>query len=1207
MLEVRVGKGLASKGFPIIVEDMQFSGRMKFKIKLQIPFPHIEKLDVCFLEPPEFDYALKPVGGDLFGVDIGFLPGLNSFIREMVHANLGPMFYAPNVFTVELAKMMAGAPTDTAIGVLQVTLHRAHGLKNSDKFSGTPDPYATISLNDRAVLAKTKTIHESADPRWNETKFILINNFNDPLTINVFDYNDIRKDKELGKATFALDVLEKDPVHENLTLEVISNNKTRGQVVADVKFFPVMKPIVLEDGTIEPVPETNTGILRYTIHQCKDLDGSKSMVGALSPYAIPYVNDKALPQTKIMKRTNNPIWGEVRELIVGNRSTAKLAIRIKDDRGLQADPVLGEYKVGLDDLMERMAKGQDWFDLAGVKTGRVKITAEWKPVELKGALGGSGGYVTPIGVMRVHLLNARGLKNLEAMGKSDPYVRILLSGIEKRRSVTFYNDLNPDWDEILYVPVHNTKEKITLEVMDEEKMGKDRSLGHLDVLCADYIKQAENGEYLAHDDNEMKSDNLVYGAKKTPKGKLNYSVSFFPCVNVADAEEEGEKKEATSGDASPVVSGSTTPGPMTPGPITPVTGRKSGESSQETLSVDSAPAAGEAASADAADLVADVKAEAAQAAADGPPKVKLTPDELLRHGKEVQFVPLINFPLIQLIQIAVLLFSRSLKEASFIKIVILRLSWTIISTHHTPQRSDRRCRRLTIVSLPCFSSDIHTKRFLVGEAVVRELEWSKITLRIREDNKKEAEGDDEDHFIGRLKGNTFDTLKQCLNNPTVLTLRGKDGENKVKISLKYIPIQMKLDPRESVNNMGTLRVDVLDASNLPAADRNGKSDPYCTFELNDEKVFKSKVQKKTLHPAWNEFFETKIASRTAADFKISVYDWDMAGDDDFLGQSPINLSALEPFKQTLVNLKLRGKRGEVGDYGEVRLRFMFRSDYVTRSRQGSSTFGGTFAVPGKIVAAGAAVPLKGVGLAAGGVMKGASFLKNGFSRKSKEESISGLDPEELRQIEESSKAVAGEKDVGLVVPEGMADKYASASDDERGNRLTRSLTPSKNRSVTPTGFGSPHGRTKSINSVYSTSGSPSPGAEAGRATIRLISATGFPSSANVQARIRLAGKSKDLYKSKGIKGGNVNWDETTSIACTADQQFLLKIIDDHFIRGDKDLGETMFVLDDTGAGVEKEVAVGEGRVKFKAVFTAGSQASPDVSKKKKRNGLLRRV
>ena len=44
VLEARIGKGIVSQGIPIIVEDMQFSGLMKFKIKLQIPFPHVSGL-----------------------------------------------------------------------------------------------------------------------------------------------------------------------------------------------------------------------------------------------------------------------------------------------------------------------------------------------------------------------------------------------------------------------------------------------------------------------------------------------------------------------------------------------------------------------------------------------------------------------------------------------------------------------------------------------------------------------------------------------------------------------------------------------------------------------------------------------------------------------------------------------------------------------------------------------------------------------------------------------------------------------------------------------------------------------------------------------------------------------------------------------------------------------------------------------------------
>lgn len=85
---------------------------------------------------------------------------------------------------------------------------------------------------------------------------------------------------------------------------------------------------------------------------------------------------------------------------------------------------------------------------------------------------------------------------------------------------------------------------------------------------------------------------------------------------------------------------------------------------------------------------------------------------------------------------------------------------------------------------------------------------------------------------------------------------------------------MELDPSESINNMGTLRVEVLDAADLPSADRNGFSDPYCKFRIEDKEIFKTKVQKKTLHPAWNEFFETPIKTRIGSDFRVDVYDWD---------------------------------------------------------------------------------------------------------------------------------------------------------------------------------------------------------------------------------------------------------------------------------------------------------------------------------------------
>jgi Ca2+-dependent lipid-binding protein len=70
VLSVRVGKGLATAAMPILLEDITFTGLMRIQMKLMTNFPHVQVVDICFLEKPVIDYVLKPVGGDTFGFDI---------------------------------------------------------------------------------------------------------------------------------------------------------------------------------------------------------------------------------------------------------------------------------------------------------------------------------------------------------------------------------------------------------------------------------------------------------------------------------------------------------------------------------------------------------------------------------------------------------------------------------------------------------------------------------------------------------------------------------------------------------------------------------------------------------------------------------------------------------------------------------------------------------------------------------------------------------------------------------------------------------------------------------------------------------------------------------------------------------------------------------------------------------------------------------
>jgi C2 domain len=451
-----------------------------------------------------------------------------------------------------------------------------------------------------------------------------------------------------------------------------------------------------------------------------------------------------------------------------------------------------------------------------------------------------------------------------------------------------------------------------------------------------------------------------------------------------------------------------------------------------------------------------------------------------------------------------------------------------------------------------------------GDAFVRELDMSQITLRLSEKTAKEQDEEESEEFIAQLKGQTLLTLQQCLYKPTELTLKGKNGAlSKVVVKLRYLPVKMQLDPSESINNSGTLRVDVLDAADLPSADRNGFSDPYCKFRLNDKEVHKTKVQKKTLHPAWNEFFEIPVPSRTAANFTCDIYDWDFGDKADHLGTTKIDLAALEPFRPHEESYPLDGKSGA------VRLKMLFKPAYVTRHRQGSSTFSGTFAPAGKVVGA----PVKVVGGVGSGVAKGASFLKRGFTRSNKASRDEPMDPNgTVPEVTEPTP---------INTPEGTPVKAAVFADGAVSPSLT---THTRSRS-----FGSNLG------------GAPK-GAEAGTANVTVVSATGYPAGADVRVYIKMIGGkgAKEVHKTKAIKSssGKVEYaldHETFKVACSADTQFQV-VVKDHGTLREKDLGEGLFFVSDQGSGAEHTVAAGEGSVVLKSSFTAaGGGVSDDRS------------
>ncbi|OKP14586.1 hypothetical protein PENSUB_13938 [Penicillium subrubescens] len=1168
VLEVRVGKGMVSKGLDVIVEDMACSGLMRVKVKLQLPFPHIERVDVCFLSKPEIDYVCKPLGGDHLGFDINFIPGLESFIKEQIHNNLQPMMYDPNVFPIEIAKMLAGNPVDQAIGVVAVTLHGAHQLKNPDKFSGTPDPYAVVSLNNRTELGRTKTVHDTDSPRWNETIYVIITGFSDALTIVPYDWNEYRKDKELGTATFALSKLEDEPLHEGIYLEVMASGRHRGAVQADIRFFPVLEGSKLESGETEPPPEMNTGIAQFTVEQAKDLDGSKSFVGKLNPYAVLLLNGKEIHITNKLKRTNNPIFQNAsKEFLVTDRKNARLGLIIKDDRDLMADPIIGRYQIKMNDMMKMMEQGKDWFHLHGVKEGRAKLKLQWKPVALSGVAGGAG-YVDPIGVMRFHFKGATDLRNLEAMGKSDPYARIMLSGLTRGRTVTFRNNLNPVWDEVVYVPIRSSREKLVVEVMDEEKINKDRSLGWVELKAADFVREGETGEFEIDDEKQLVTSPLRYGQGNF-KGHINYTVSFYPTIPVSNPEDEAEAEEQEEGE----LAGTDTPRKSTDSKTRP------GHS--KSASVDS---------------------KASKALSNGVTTNGVTNGEPTTNGR-ASLETNASRPLTQDSDVASVRSVASIPKMDLSKEDLPKYeSGFVVFKFHHGEFAHSNVQLEVVIDdymFPAYTSPkIHSKTLNstdVGEAFIRELEFSKMTLRLV--HKNDPHESSEENTVAKLTGNTLTTLQHILYEPKELVLRSNSGElSKITVSARYIPVRMTLDPRESINNMGKLHVKVNKGVNLPIADSNGKSDPYCRFFIGDDDkrhIYKTEVIKKNLNPVWNEAFEAEIKTRIDSKFRVEVWDYDRGVGDDRLGEALVDLEPLEPFQPrevvvTLINPSKDAKPPTNGQPSTIHLTLLFKPDYVMRLSQGSATFvGGIGGKVGGTAKTIGGVPLKVGGAVVGGAAHGATSIGGKIFGRFHKDKHADDDTASLADgaVEEPTN---GGLVSGAPLVEGTRNTPAVALVDGTSTPPTPS-TPQKE-----------HTRNRSTASIYgdrlSVFGGGSRG-DTGTAHITIVSASGFPSSANLRVIVRVQGSKggKEVHKTKAHKAGDdgVQYDESFKVPkVTAGSQYQIRVVDHSTFGSDEVLGEGFFLVADQGseAGVDKPVVVGSGSVVVRSSFDAPESA-----------------
>ncbi|KAJ2521457.1 Tricalbin-2 [Coemansia sp. RSA 1939] len=955
VLTVRVGKGFIGAGMPILVEDMVFRGKMQVKLHLGPVFPHVRTADVCFLERPAIDFSLKPVGGDTFGFDIAHIPGLRTFILDILHGTLGPMFYAPNHFTVDVEQIISGAVANipTAKGVLVASLHSARGLPKMDTF-GKADPYVRVStIKHPDTFVRTRTLEKTLAPSWGETLVLLIYSKTDTIQFEVFDWNNVGKDDKIGFVSYPMQTLLEQPEAEGLTMPIKMGETERGQLSFSMAYFPVSvrtthAAAVDENGEpLDPSAEasniedtdldadtdvvSNTGLLRLFVRSASGLAATPALARKMSVRAVAYVHDKKQPAIECpeVKGTDAPSWEVGKEIFIPDRDAAAIFLRIID---AGSDRTVGSLRLKVDDALAHQAgeSGSDWYPLDGHAKAQVRLNVKWRPIlmdpDIASSLG-SGKRLpgAPIGLVKLTCHEGRNLKNVEAASgrKSDPYMRVMVQNQIRGKTRYIANSLDPVWNETLFVPVHRVTETLALECLDWNRVERDKPLGEAMLKVSRLMGRKatdEDGDsvFVKTEPVEMWAGLRQRNGKV--KGEIRFRAAFVPLINFDDMLSEADRArgmlEMKIGDGGLVLGAEE--------PATSSSASSVSSSDEEKQAPKHSATPPQQQQQRGANMPRDETAKA-------PPPLTKTHTQtqgdsifsgMTGPGSDSLSQALSRYPRLPNIDYAQ--FKGGLLSLAVIgcRGLVRPFSGVFVSVflngnHQAPVIETPASRR---------RGREHMWEDELAQAATPEVQFDSLMFDLRCRPAGAGAGSDEMISIGKAEYSMRELVQQRLVNtpePVWLPLDADTGE--VLVFLRYDPIEdPELLATESITDQGMVRMRVTSATNLPAADKSGTSDPYVMALIDGVKVWESETIKKTLNPRWNEQTELGIRQRSKATLVLEIYDWNQIQSHTHLGTATIPLKDLPIGELVERSFPLTASNGKA----TLQMAILFKAGYV---------------------------------------------------------------------------------------------------------------------------------------------------------------------------------------------------------------------------------------------------------------------------------------
>ncbi|KAI3719406.1 hypothetical protein L6452_20303 [Arctium lappa] len=173
----------------------------------------------------------------------------------------------------------------------------------------------------------------------------------------------------------------------------------------------------------------------------------------------------------------------------------------------------------------------------------VKDMLQW-PHRIVVPIGGAGVDTSdlelkPQGQLTLMIVKANNLKNMEMIGKSDPYVTAFIRPLEKFKTKVVDNNLNPVWNHVLQLIAEDKETQYAVfEVLDQD-IGQDKRLGIAKLSLADLEPEVEKEIEL----KLLPSLDMLKIKDKKDRGTLTVKVKYHQFTKEEqDAAIEQEKK-----------------------------------------------------------------------------------------------------------------------------------------------------------------------------------------------------------------------------------------------------------------------------------------------------------------------------------------------------------------------------------------------------------------------------------------------------------------------------------------------------------------------------------------------------------------------------------------------------------------------------------------------------------------------------------------